>query len=291
MTSPGIAPSSSAAGAALLSMTDLRPAALAFDAIAPTFDDRFNSWLSVEAQRRAVRRALLRALPPNGCVLELGGGTGIDAAWLAERGFKLLLTDASPKMVDEARAKLEPLGSCAEIAPAEDFEQFAARHLETGGKLFDGAFSNFAPLNCVGDLSPVARGLARLIKPRGTVHLVVFGVLSPGDIVVEMLRWRPGQMFRRFRRGAVPAQLDGRHFMVTYHRGRALTRAMSPWFRRTKRLGIGVFVPPSAAEPWISRHQRLLAVLEGLDRISERPLALLGDHILYQFERTSVPMP
>jgi hypothetical protein len=35
----------------------------------------------------------------------------------------------------------------------------------------------------------------------------------------------------------------------------------------------------------------LLAVLEGLDRISERPLALLGDHILYQFERTSVPMP
>jgi SAM-dependent methyltransferase len=272
-------------------MTELRPAAQAFDAIAPNFDAIFNEWLSVAAQRRAVRRALLSVLPPGSHVLELGGGTGNDAAWLAERGFKLLLTDASPKMVDLARTKLQPLGSCAEVAAAEEFEQFAARHLEAGGQLFDGAFSNFAPLNCVEDISPVARGLARLIKPGGSVLLVIFGILGPGDILVEMLRGRPGQMFRRFRRGAIPAQLDGRHFTVTYHRARAMTRAMWPWFRPAKKVGIGIFVPPSAAEPWISRHQRLLALLEVLDRIAERPLALFGDHILYQFERTTVAMP
>ena len=238
-----------------------------------------------------MRRAILRALPPKSHVLELGGGTGIDAAWLAERGFRVLLTDASPRMVDAAWAKLEPLGSCAEVAPAEELENFAVRHLDAGGKLFDGAFSNFAPLNCVEDLSPVARGLARLIKPGGAALLVIFGVLAPGDIVVEMLRKRPGQMFRRFRRNAVPAQLDGQCFTVTYHRARALSHAMRPWFRPAKKVGIGVFVPPSAAEPWISRHPRLLAALERLDTIAERPLALLGDHILYQFVRTRVAMP
>src|SRR3984957_571205 len=125
----------------------LRPAALAFDAIAPAFDQRFGAWLSVSAQRRAVRTALLKEFPEGGHILELGGGTGEDAAFLAECGYDLLLTDPSPTMVELARAKLSPLGSQAEIASGEELEEFAARHLAASGKLFDGAFSNFAPLN------------------------------------------------------------------------------------------------------------------------------------------------
>ena len=39
----------------LAAQTSLSPAAEAFDAIAEAFDDRFGSWLSVAAQRRAVR--------------------------------------------------------------------------------------------------------------------------------------------------------------------------------------------------------------------------------------------
>lgn len=52
------------------------------------------------------------------------------------------------------------------------------------------------------------------------------------------------------------------------------------------RQGIGVFVPPSAAEPWISCHPRFLAMLEALDRLVGRPLAGFADHILYEFVRT-----
>ena len=63
----------------------LRPAAIAFDAVAPIFDSRFGAWQSVSAQRRAVRAALLHAFPPGGYILELGGGTGEDAAFLAQR--------------------------------------------------------------------------------------------------------------------------------------------------------------------------------------------------------------
>jgi hypothetical protein len=57
------------------------------------------------------------------------------------------------------------------------------------------------------------------------------------------------------------------------------------------RRGVGVFVPPSAAEPWISGHPGLLRGLEWLDRKAGRPLALLGDHILYSFRRTAAPPP
>ena len=265
----------------------LRPAALAFDAIAPAFDTRFGSWGSVAAQRRAVRDALLRAFPQGGNILEVGGGTGEDARFLADRGFELLLTDPSPAMVEKANAKLAPLGARAEVAAGEDLENFADRYLAANGAKFDGAFSNFAPLNCVEDLGPVARGLATLLKPGAPALLVVFGTFCPGEMLVETLRGRPHLALRRCKRGSAPARLAKRDFHVVYHRRAAMERAFAPWFSLEKRLGIGVTVPPSAAEPWISEQPRLLAAMEAVDRVLARPLAILGDHVLYQFRRTS----
>jgi SAM-dependent methyltransferase len=270
-------------------MPSLRPAALAFDAIAPSFDARFGTWRSVAAQRRAVRDALLRAFPERGHILEVGGGTGDDATFLAERGFDLFLTDPSPAMVAQASAKLAPLGGRAEVAAGEDLEDFAARHLAAGGARFDGVFSNFAPLNCVDDLRPVARGLEKLLKPGAAAMLVLFGTFCPGEMVVETLRGRPHQALRRCKRGTAPARLAKLDFHVVYHRRAEMERAFAPWFVLEKRLGIGVTVPPSAAEPWISQQPRLLAAMEAVDRGLARPLAMLGDHVLYQFRRTTSP--
>jgi SAM-dependent methyltransferase len=270
-------------------MTSLRPAAIAFDAVAQIFDSRFGGWHSVSAQRRAVREALMREFPRAGRILELGGGTGEDASFLVERGYDVLLTDPSPTMVDIANAKLGPLGGRAEVAAAEDMQTFAERHLAAGGDKFEGAFSNFAPLNCVVDLSQVARGLAHLLKPGAPAMLVLFGTLCPGEMVTEVLRGRHHLALRRRMRGEAPARLAKREFHVVYHRKREMMRAFAPWFVLEKRIGIGVTVPPSAAEPWVSRHPRLLEAMETLDRGLAGPLAMLGDHVLYQFRRTSVP--
>jgi SAM-dependent methyltransferase len=271
-------------------MPPLRPSALAFDSVAPVFDSRFGSWSSVAAQRRAVRAALLRAFPAGGHILELGGGTGEDAAFLAERGFDVLLTDPSPAMVEHATSKLAPLGARAEIAAGEEMEDFAANHLSADGAMFDGAFSNFAPLNCVADLGPVARGLARLLKPGAPAMLVLFGTFCPGEMVTEVLRGRPQLALRRCKRGEVHARLAKREFKVFYHRRATLKRAFAPWFVLEKRLGIGVTVPPSAAEPWISNWPRLLGAMQRLDEVLDAPLASLGDHVLYQFRRTTAPI-
>jgi SAM-dependent methyltransferase len=266
----------------LAAQTPLSPAAEAFDAIAEAFDDRFRSWSSVAAQRRAVRAELLAAFPNGARVLEIGGGTGEDASWLMRHGREVLLTDPSPTMVRVAAAKLVPLGAPTPVAlAAEDLSQLA----DEG---FDGAFSNFAALNCVRDLSSVARGLAQLVRPRAAIVLVVFGVCPPGEWIVEAVRGNPRAIFRRVSRGDVSARLGGREFLVRYHRASDIARAFAPWFRMTRRRGIGVCVPPSAAEPWISRHPRLLSLLDRLDRIVSRPLAMLGDHVLYRLERTDV---
>ena len=72
-----------------------------------------------------------------------------------------------------------------------------------------------------------------------------------------------------------------------YHTAAELPHAMSPAFRLHRLVGTGVFVPPSAAEPWISEHPSLVRALEAMDRVVGRALAPLGDHVLYWFERTT----
>lgn len=259
---------------------NLASPARAFDSIAGEFDERFDPWLSIAAQRRAVRSALANAFAPGSRLIEIGGGTGGDACWLAEQGYDVLLTDPSPAMVRVACGK----GVRAEVANAERLQDLAEGP-------FDGAYSNFAALNCVPDLAPFAQGLARLLRPGAPALLVLFGTFCPGEMIVEALRGRPGNMFRRMSRGAVPARLGGQDFTVRYHRAASLAEAMTPWFSPEGPEGIGVFVPPSAAEPWISRHPRLLARLERLDGVFSRRLAMFGDHVLYRFRRTEAKAP
>lgn len=264
--------------------------AAAFDSAADTFDDRFGAWESVSAQRTAVRAALLHAFPAGARLLELGGGTGADALWLAARGRDTLHTDPSPRMVRVARAKLagrtrdEP-----RLLAAERLGELASEREAAGELPFDGAFSNFAALNCVLDLRAIAPGLARVLRPGAPALLVLFGTASPGEVLVQLARGNPRAALRRLAREPITARLGRQSFRIRYHRNTDVQRALQPWFRLERRIGIGIFVPPSAAEPWITRHPRLLRRLAALDRILARPLALMGDHVLYHFVRTETP--
>lgn len=262
---------------------EMSAAATAFGAIAGDFDARFGAWRSVAAQRRAIRTALLTAFPEGSRLIEIGGGTGEDALWLARHGRRVLMTDPSPEMVRVAGAKFEGTLANAALASAE-------RLPSADGREFDGAYSIFAALNCVADLPQFGRELAGLLPHGSQALLVTFGTFCPGEWLVEAVRGRPRNMLRRFQRKPVMATLGGQRFAVHYHRRADLEGALSPWFELEARQGIGVFVPPSAAEPWISGHPRLLRALETLDRRLSRPLAPLGDHILYRFRRTDRPV-
>jgi SAM-dependent methyltransferase len=270
---------------------ELSPAVRAFDATAAAFDERFGDWKSVAAQRRAVRRALLAAFPKGASLLELGGGTGEDALFLARHGRRVLVTDGAPRMAaltsEKARAASLEGRVSAERVSLEDLETWGRAY---EGSPFDGAFSNFASLNCVEDLGPVARGLARLLPPGRRALLVVFGPFCPGETLVLLARGRGRAAFRRLSGGPVTARLSGETFAVTYPGPRELAREFAPWFRLAGTRGIGVFVPPSGAEPAASRFPRFLGVLEALDRVFGRPLALLGDHVLLDLERTGAPV-
>ncbi|HTS01457.1 MAG TPA: methyltransferase domain-containing protein [Thermoanaerobaculia bacterium] len=269
----------------------LSPAVRAFDALASGFDAAFSGWTSVAAQRRAVRRALLAAFPPGARLLELGGGTGSDALFLASEGRSVHVTDGAPAMVERTREKACAAGLdgrvTAERVALEEVATWASSR--AGRPPFDGAFSIFAALNCVTDHAPVARGLAGVLPPGARALLVVFGPASPVEVAVLLARGRFRAAFRRFSRRAAPARVAGETFEVTYPAPRDLAAAFAPWFALRGSTGIGVFVPPSSAEPWISRFPGVVAVAEALDRVAARPLAYVADHVLLDFVRTRAP--
>ncbi|MQA90438.1 MAG: methyltransferase [Gemmatimonas sp.] len=268
----------------------LPPAVRAFDLTADRFDQRFGGWLSVAAQRRAVQRYLLDTFAPGDRLLELGAGTAEDALFMLERGYHVTVTDGSPQMVVNAAEKIKRAGYTARAPVAqlvlEELDEFAERAREQGISPHDGAYSNFAAFNCVPDLSTVAAPLAKLLRPGAACILVIFGPCSIGEVVVQLIHRDWKAAVRRFRGSGAPARLGGEHFHVWYPSPRQVARSLSPWFELRRVRGIGVLVPPSAAEPWISRFPRTVGALEAADRVLTGPAALLADHVLLHLERT-----
>ena len=133
-----------------------------FDAAADRYDadERGNRVLAHLRDR--VFAQLLQAFAPGSRLIELGSGTGSEAARLvAERRCRVALLDVSPRLLERASAKVR--GADAEGLLGAHL--LAARSVEALTGLyapgsFDGAYSSLGPLNCEPALEPVAAGLA-----------------------------------------------------------------------------------------------------------------------------------
>jgi 2-polyprenyl-3-methyl-5-hydroxy-6-metoxy-1,4-benzoquinol methylase len=118
------------------------------------------------AQLELVRtqEILRRHLPrPPADILDVGGATGVHAAWLATDGYRVHIVDLVPRHVEKARADLESLGVTAELGDARD--------LSAADSSFD-AVLLFGPLYHLTDRSDRVRALVeagRVVRPGGIV--------------------------------------------------------------------------------------------------------------------------
>jgi ubiquinone/menaquinone biosynthesis C-methylase UbiE len=256
----------------------LTSAATAFDRVANSYDAQFTHTSIGRAQREQVWSTLLATFPEGSRILELNCGTGEDARFLAKQRRSVVACDASAEMIEVAKRH----------GGAPDYLRMANEELSSlyGEAPFDGAFSNFSGLNCLADLSPVARSLARLVKPGGPVLICIWSRVCVAEILWYLLQGQPRKAIRRFH-GKSVAKLGGVSISITYHTLREIHHAFSPWFALKSRRAIGLFVPPSYAERWMARHPVALAYFEKLDRaFAGWPLLRnFGDHILLEFVR------
>jgi ubiquinone/menaquinone biosynthesis C-methylase UbiE len=263
----------------------------AFDAVAETYDEVFTRSRIGLAQRAAVYRELDRAFLPGQRILELNCGTGADAVYLARRGVSVLACDASTSMIDIAHRRTAQTD--LEVRP--DYRLLPTESVNTlieteGQAAFDGLLSNFAGLNCVENISPVARSLARLLKPGAAALICVFGRVCAWEMLWYLGHGEPSKAFRRLRPGGARARLaEGVSVHVCYPSVRTLVRLFWPHFRLRRWKGIGVTVPPTYLETVACRFPVLLRAMTGADRwLGACPgLRCVADHALIWFERTS----
>lgn len=126
------------------------------------------------------RPAMLAMLPPvsGADVLDAGCGPGIYAAWLAERGARVVGLDVSPRMVELARARL---GGRATFNVADLGQPLTM--------LADGAFDlvlSPLALDYVRDWRALFAEFRRVLRPGGRF---VFSAVHPAD---DFYRLHPG---------------------------------------------------------------------------------------------------
>src|SRR3954471_3886707 len=107
-----------------------------FDRLAARYDQLWTNTPIGRAQRNQVWREIDPLFRPGQLILDIGCGTGEDAAHFAARGITVGATDASAGMIAQARDRG---GFRAEICPAEQLHSIDG--------VFDGAISNFGSLN------------------------------------------------------------------------------------------------------------------------------------------------
>ncbi len=257
----------------------------AFDSMAADYDPLFVETKLGRQLREIVWNRLKENITADRYILELNCGTGEDAVWLAKQGCRVVATDVSQGMLAAASRKVEHFNLRNKVDL--HFLDLANPSLEMEDVRFDGAFSNFGGLNCVQNLEPIAFYLAEHIQKGGRVMLVIMGRWCLWEIFWHLLHGQGRTAFRRFSRDGVDVKLKADTLRVWYPAVQDVHRQLEKSFVIKKLTGLGVFLPPTYLEEFISKHPFLWKLLTRLEYLlaGSFPFKYFADHLIFEYER------
>jgi SAM-dependent methyltransferase len=280
-------------------------AAKAFSKQALIFDEYDAGNTIIQYKRQRVREHVLRYLPPHSSILELNAGTGQDAIYFAGEGHRVHATDIAEGMQAKLREKLKAGGSQGlnggpaagirggngqgELTDRISTELCSFTALETLQRKgpYDLIFSNFAGLNCTGELDTVLRSFDPLLRPGGQVTLVIL----PGFSLWETLLVFKGKFrtaFRRmFSRNGVTSHVEGHYFKCWYYPPSYVVRNLGDCFDLLSVEGLCTIVPPSYIEHFAEKRPVLFKKLrEREDRWKGKwPWKYIGDYYIISLRK------
>jgi ubiquinone/menaquinone biosynthesis C-methylase UbiE len=262
-----------------------KEAAKAFSKQAKVFDDYDAGNTIIQYKRQRVREHVLRYLLPYSSILELNAGTGQDAIYFAEQGYRVHATDIAEGMQSRLREKVQVRGLCNKVTTELcSFTSLAA--LKQRGP-YDMIFSNFAGLNCTGELDKVLRSFDSLLKPGGLVTLVIL----PRFSLWETLMLFKGKFRTAFRRmvssKGVSSHVEGHYFRCWYYSPSYVIRTLQDSFELLSVEGLCTIVPPSYIEHFAERHPAPYRFLRDMeDRWKGTwPWKFIGDYYIISLRK------
>lgn len=260
----------------------LRDTQRAFDSVAADYDGPLGNNALIQRMRVRLWREVEQRVPPPARLLDIGCGTGLDAAHFAAQSYEVVATDWSPQMIARTRARLVEHGLSdwvsARLVGAQDLSSLR-------GESFDAIYSDLGPLNCVPELAAVSAACAALLKPRGGLIVSVMGRVCPWERIYYTLRGDRARAAVRQQPAGVPVNLNGETVWTRYYTPREFYRAFAGDFELTHYRGLSIFVPPPYL--WRQRFDRAYRLLSWLDdRVAAWPqLRDVGDHFLMVLTR------
>ncbi|GGA03055.1 class I SAM-dependent methyltransferase [Dyella caseinilytica] len=269
--------------AVALDETQLLDTQRAFDSVAADYDGPRGNNELIQRMRLTLWDTVTGEVVPGSRLLDLGCGTGIDAAEFAQRGYQVVASDWSPQMVERTRMRADTIGLSSRVSAVH----VGVHQLERIEGTFDGIYSNFGPLNCAPDLEAVANECARLLRPGGKLVFSVMGRVCPWELGYYALKGRFRRATVRATRGATAVGMNRHTIWTYYYLPREFYRAFAPHFSLASYRALSLFLPPPYLVDYYRRRRGWCDQLGKIDdRLGSLPLLRdMGDHFLIVMHR------
>lgn len=239
----------------------------------------------IQWMRDKVRNHVLSLCAPGEHILELNAGTGLDAVFLAQHGLHVLATDNAEGMLNELQKKTEEL----KLGDRINAERCSFTELDKlPEKDFDHIFSNFGGLNCTNRLEEVIKSFSNLLKPGGTVTLVIMPPVSPWELLMA-LKGNFKVAFRRLKKGGTLSNVEGISFKSYYYSAGRVSKMFGKDYRRVAVEALGSIVPPPFMDKYVIKNPRLFKILKAAENAVSNawPFNACADHFIITMQKNA----
>ncbi len=250
----------------------------AFSKQSKVFDEADSKNQILQWMRGRVRSHVLNIWKRGDYILELNSGTGIDAVFFAEHGFRVHATDNAPGMLTVLEKKIKDTN----LEHAITTQRCSFIELEKlEGKKFNHIFSNFGGLNCTDKLEDVIHSFTTLLKPGGTATLVIMPPVCPWELMY-LFKGNFKLAFRRLKKRGAASHLEGVNFTTWYYTPSDVKKMFGKNYAILSIKGLGVAVPPPFLEDFPVKYPSLFKRLIGLENslASKAPFRSWADHFI-----------
>ena len=260
-------------------------AAVAFNNQSAVFDELYSSNKIVQYKRDRVREHVLQFLKPNSHILELNAGTGEDAVFFASLGHRVHATDISTGMQQKLKEKI----AANQLAGSVSNETCSFTNLDnlTNKGPYDLIFSNFAGLNCTGELEKVLHSFNSLLKPGGMATLVILPKFCLWEIALVFKGKFRTATRRFFSSKGRRAHIDGSYFTCWYYSPKFIANTLKENFEPQGLEGLCSIVPPSYIEGFVEKYPKAFSFLSAKENKykSKWPWKYIGDYFIISLRK------